>query len=272
MTNLRDHQAGYSLVNELYRVQHDAPGLNKLGRLFGANPMADGARPWFLGLIGETRVGEELDALKEEGYTVLHSVPVGKKGSDIDHVVISPVGLVYVINTKNHYQKKIWVGGTVLVDGQKTDYIRNSKFEADRTVKILSKATSSQPDVEPLLVFVSPASIDEKENAAVTALTQDNVVEYIKDQEKAYTDKFGLYRFNYDMEKVVDPAFWSPAYVDHVDLQEERFKWFADFRRDVARQYQKKIGWRFGAFVVIVGGGLGIYTHSFEHLYYFFTH
>jgi hypothetical protein len=47
-------------------------------------------RAWRVGADGEETVGARLDKLGKYGWHVLHSVPVGTRGSDIDHVVIGP--------------------------------------------------------------------------------------------------------------------------------------------------------------------------------------
>lgn len=74
-------------------------------------------RAWRVGAGGEETVGTKLEKLRKHGWHVLHSVPVGKKGSDIDHVVIGWGG-VYTLNTKTHPGKRIWVSPRqVRVDG-----------------------------------------------------------------------------------------------------------------------------------------------------------
>src|SRR4051812_26505092 len=60
------------------------------------------ARPWEVGGRGEQLVGAELDRLPT-GWRTLHAVPVGDRGSDIDHVVLGPGG-VFTINAKHHPQ------------------------------------------------------------------------------------------------------------------------------------------------------------------------
>ena len=71
------------------------------------------------------------------GWHTLHAVPVGERGSDIDHVVIGPGG-VFTVNTKTHPGGNVWVGErSVLVNGSRTQYLRNSRFEAERTARLL---------------------------------------------------------------------------------------------------------------------------------------
>ena len=71
---------------------------------------------------------------------MLHAVPVGDRGSDIDHVVIGPAG-VFTINAKHHRGASISVGGdTCMVNGHRQPYVRNSRHEAQRASRLLTAA------------------------------------------------------------------------------------------------------------------------------------
>ena len=112
-------------------------------------------RSWRVGADGEETVGARLEKLRADGWHILHSVPVGNRGSDIDHVLIGPGG-IYTLNTKTHPDGKIWVGKTVVkVNGHNQPYLRNSRFEADRAAKLLSAAVGWQVEVTPALVFLT---------------------------------------------------------------------------------------------------------------------
>jgi len=99
-------------------------------------------RAWRIGADGEEKVAAQLAKLvkKDPRWRVLHAVPVGENGSDIDHVVIGPAG-VFTLNAKHHPGAKIWVAGTTfMVNGQKQPYLRNSRHEAARAAKLLTAA------------------------------------------------------------------------------------------------------------------------------------
>jgi hypothetical protein len=82
-------------------------------------------RAWRVGAGGEETVCAKLEKLVIHGWHVLHAVPVGDRGSDIDHVVIEHGG-VYTVNTKTHPGGKVWVGKRqVRVSGHATNYLRN---------------------------------------------------------------------------------------------------------------------------------------------------
>jgi hypothetical protein len=73
-----------------------------LGIRTSAQQFAAGAR-------GERTVGRQLNRWAARyGWHVLHAVPVGRRGADIDHVVIGPFGVV-TVNTKAT-STAAWVG------------------------------------------------------------------------------------------------------------------------------------------------------------------
>jgi hypothetical protein len=112
-------------------------------------------RAWRIGAQGEQTVGERLERLKKHGWHVIHAVPIGTRGSDIDHLLIGPGG-VWTINTKNHPGKKVWVSRhQVRVDGQSVPYLRNSEFEAERVRRILTRRLGWEPFVKAGLVLLT---------------------------------------------------------------------------------------------------------------------
>ncbi|HXQ59492.1 MAG TPA: nuclease-related domain-containing protein, partial [Acidimicrobiales bacterium] len=101
-----------------------APVKTFIARVLGVRTQ-EGA--WRAGADGEMEVGWQLRKLGPDWH-VIHAVAVGEKQSDIDHVVIGPAG-VFTLNTKNHGRNRVWVAeNAFLVNGKKTDYLRNSRF------------------------------------------------------------------------------------------------------------------------------------------------
>ena len=88
------------------RRSYGAPNLfaDAVRRLLGITA-GDGA--YRKGGKGERLVAKRLAKLGEE-WLVLHSIPVGDKGTDIDHLVMGPGG-VFSLNTKNHSGQRVWV-------------------------------------------------------------------------------------------------------------------------------------------------------------------
>ena len=100
MSDLLTRPAGYEVARACLDLQSERPARTGLQRLLGIDPMHPDAVTWFQGTLGEIRVGSVLAKLGPE-WTVVHSVPIGSRGSDIDHIVVGPAG-VFTINTKRH--------------------------------------------------------------------------------------------------------------------------------------------------------------------------
>jgi len=132
-------------------LRREHPLLTRTAGLLGirteAHSFATGAR-------GERTVGRQLNRwAARHGWHVLHAVPVGQRGADIDHVVIGPFGVV-TVNTKTT-GTAVWVGEYGLtVGGKSVDYLRKSRHEASRAGQLLSQATGLNVPVQPVIVFV----------------------------------------------------------------------------------------------------------------------
>lgn len=151
MSDLRDRVPGHALVERLLaewergRIQFD-----------GEHATVDEeVRSWYRGVHGERQVAEQLAKLGPD-WLVLHSVPVGRSDTDIDHVVIGAAG-VFVINAKFSPGKSIWAKGYgLLVDGQRTGYVPKAIAEARRASVALSKVTGMTVPVTAVIAFVDP--------------------------------------------------------------------------------------------------------------------
>lgn len=156
VSDLRQRVPGHSLIDMLLH-QWDI-GTIRLDSSSHDVVVGEDAVSWYRGVIGERRVGDIL-ALLNDSHTVLHSVPVGRGSSDIDHVVIGLAG-VFTINAKYSPGKKIWSAGYgMYVDGHKQLYVRNSVGEARRAAALLSAASGLTVPVTALIVFVDPEVI-----------------------------------------------------------------------------------------------------------------
>ena len=148
--DLAANVAGAAARSKRNEVNARAPVLNFVARVLGVKT---DERAWRVGAKGEEKVAVELEKLGP-GWRVLHAVEVGENGSDIDHIVIGPAG-VFTLNAKRHPRGKAWVGEhMVMVNGQRTEYLRNSRFESKRACRLLSEACGRSVDVTPALVFV----------------------------------------------------------------------------------------------------------------------
>lgn len=139
-------------------VNDQAPVRNLVARVLGVKTEE---RAWRVGAKGEEKVGKELTKLPE-GWHVLHAVQVSDAGTDIDHVVIGPAG-VLTLNTKRHPGGKVTVYERALyVNGVKADYLQKSRGEARRASRLLTDACGFPVAVRSAIVFVDLADIKEK--------------------------------------------------------------------------------------------------------------
>ena len=104
---------------------------------------------------GEILVGKRLAKLNEE-WKVLHSIPVGVQGTDIDHLVIRPGG-VFSLNTKNHSGQLVWVHTHAFkVNGfSHQDYLRASRAEARKASRLLGAASGIPIEVKGVIVVIA---------------------------------------------------------------------------------------------------------------------
>lgn len=156
-TSMRARPPGELVIEQLLTLQSGVRPRSGIARFLGLSPLADDNLSWYLGALGEISVGRVLATLPA-GWTAFHALPVGTRDSDIDHVVVGPGG-VFVINTKHHSNKPVWIaGGTFMVSGHALPHLRNSAFDADRVEKLLA-ARGLCASVVPMIVLVDPKSI-----------------------------------------------------------------------------------------------------------------
>jgi hypothetical protein len=134
---------------------------------------------WQVGAIGEQVVGQEL-ALLPTGWQVLHAVPAGARGADIDHLVIGPAG-VFVLSTKHHAARSVKVGTHVVwIDGHQQDgYQQELLRRRDQVATVLRGALGVVPPIHPVLVFVAPRILTAPGDQRVDALPSSSLVRHL---------------------------------------------------------------------------------------------
>ncbi len=154
--DLAQRRAGAMARQQAVALKEAAPLRTFVARILGVHT---DERAWRIGADGEEKVAAQLDRLarKDPRFHFLHAIPVGQKGSDIDHLVIGPGG-VFTLNAKHHPGSKVWVGGnTLMVNGQRRPYIGNA--EAARASRLLTAACAFPVPVTGLVVPVGADDI-----------------------------------------------------------------------------------------------------------------
>jgi hypothetical protein len=185
-TDLADNVAGAAAWAERERVNSLAPALNLVARVLGVKT---DERSWRVGAKGEEKIARELARLGPSWHC-LHAIEVGNRGSDIDHVVIGPPGVI-TINTKRHPRGKAWIGERmVMINGQKTDYLRNSRFEAERAAKLLSAACGRSIEVRAAIAFVDLDDFNVKQMPSdVHVTTRRRLLGWLRDLPRVVSDE-----------------------------------------------------------------------------------
>jgi len=155
VTDLLDRAPAHAVMEKLASLR-GTPDVRELP--FGIVRLSKDGLNWLRGVRGELDMAKRLRRLGD-GWTVLHSIPVGSRESDIDHLVIGPSG-VFPINTKRLVDRRVWVaGGRLLVNGKKRDYLRNSDYEASRVEGVLRSTGVAAVPVSPVIAISRAKSL-----------------------------------------------------------------------------------------------------------------
>ena len=137
---------------------------------------------------------------------MLHAVPVGDRGADIDHLVVGPAG-VFTLNSKHHPGARIRVAGdSFRVNGVHHPYVRNSRHEAARAGRLLTTACGFPVTATAVLVPVNPDEVVVKRNPdEVHVINRRRLRRWLRRQEERL-DKSTLDRI---YEAARRPVTWS---------------------------------------------------------------
>lgn len=149
---------------------------------------------WIQGAEGERVVGTALETELVDKAHILHSIPVGNEGSDIDHLVISTKG-VFSINTKNHPGSKIVCAeNTVRVQGatmtKKHPYARNSRYEARRASQALSSKCGMNIPVLGVIAYIAVEVeiLSNPRDGRVVHMNADHLTSWLNRQDDVYPE------------------------------------------------------------------------------------
>jgi len=158
-SDLAVNTAGQGVAAEALAAKAKHPVRVMLGRVLGVHT---DERAWRVGAKGEQLVGRQLATLGTP-WKVVHSIPIGQSGTDIDYLAIGPTG-IYCINAKHHPGKRVWVAKDVfMVNGHRQPYIHASRREASRVSKILTKQTGHHIQSVGVIVVVRANDLTVKE-------------------------------------------------------------------------------------------------------------
>jgi hypothetical protein len=163
---------GHAVLARIAELHASAPSTK------GIRVMPDEIVSWAVGYVGEEKVGAELECLGPEWH-VLHAVPVGAHGSDIDHVVIGPPG-VFSVNTQHHRGVGVDVRrDSVFVAGQHQDYLDSLRLEVERVAAVARTVVPTAPVRGVLCTVDAKLRVNESPTEAV-AVRHDQIVGWLQ--------------------------------------------------------------------------------------------
>ncbi|WP_315094613.1 nuclease-related domain-containing protein [uncultured Cellulomonas sp.] len=97
-------------------------------------------------------VRTRLERMADEGWQVVHDVPLGRQGSLVEHLVVGPGGIFTVAERRHAGQHVVVEGRTLRVDGCSTSYLRDARLEAARVRDALLAAACAAVNVRGVVV------------------------------------------------------------------------------------------------------------------------
>jgi hypothetical protein len=123
-------------------------------------------RSWRRGAEGEERVAAHLATLGE-AWAVIHDLTIGRKGANLDHLIIGPAG-VFALNTKNLTGKLTVYEHAILQNGHKTAFVPAALREARIVQQRLSEAAGREIRAWSVLVVMGCEVVVKKPLANLT--------------------------------------------------------------------------------------------------------
>ena len=182
--SLLAREAGYSVAAECLRVQAEAERLDPTLRSADHIRLHPDAWSWYQGALGEMEVGRLLTSLGS-GWRVLHSVPIGSRDTDVDHILVGPNG-VFALNTKHHAGRSVWVGDVVIkVGNDKKYYLSHAQSENRNVAKRLTSKVGFPVTVRSAIVVVGERSIKDIRSLdarPIAVVSSDDLLRWITTQ------------------------------------------------------------------------------------------
>jgi hypothetical protein len=248
--SMRDRVPAQALLEQVLLRQAAARPRTRIERLVGRDPIEPDARSWYTGAIGERSVAARLTALPA-GWTVLHSLPVGRNGADIDHLVVGPGG-VFTVNTKHHVDASVWVAGrTVLVSGSSRPMVQRAQTEARRVDRIVASVLADPPGVHAVIAVVGAKRVTVRRAPRfVTVLRAEQLSRFLRSRPQRLTPaEVRALAAAFD-----DPSTWQPT----VEAGPELLLAFSRLTTEVRRAARVRAAWALGLIGLTAAGSSAI--------------
>ena len=136
----------------------------------------DAERRRNMGRAGERRTARVLERLRvaDPRWGILHSIPVGTRGGDIDHMVVGPAG-VFVVNSKYWPHAYVWVAAeNAMVNGTRRTFIHDARHDAHRATSRLSAAVGEHVHVHGVVAWFQTRGLTVREQPRDVTVLEGN--------------------------------------------------------------------------------------------------
>jgi hypothetical protein len=192
-------QAGRSALDMARAARAASPFGSRFDRLLGRHSEE---RAWRMGAKGEVEVARRLRKL-DRSWMVLHDLPHGDNGANIDHLAIGRAG-VFMLNTKHLSGEVIVTGRSFRKNGYRTNYFPVAVDEARRVSRRLSAASGLEVKAWPVIVVIADVLEVRKQPTDVYVVAARLLVPWLKSLPSVQSDEVvgRLY------SNACDPAVW----------------------------------------------------------------
>ena len=173
--DLTTHKPGHAVLAHIATLHAEAstPGDDGF-----PGSLDDEVVNWCVGFVGEEETAAELARLSPR-WRVIHSVPVGIGGSDIDHLLVGPAG-VFVLNSKRHVGQNVDIkGDSTFVAGKYQHHVRNSRLEAKRATAVV-QSTAEHLTAHPVVVVIGARLKVKEPPHDFTVVSLDQLVPWLE--------------------------------------------------------------------------------------------
>lgn len=165
-------------------------------------------RKFRLGYEGELSVGQELNQLLREGYTVYHDFPADN--FNIDHIVVGPAG-VYAVETKARQKPTTGNGRSdakVIYDGQMLKFpdwkeikpLEQARRQAQWLSKWISSAVGKSINTHPVLALPG-WYVDRRSSKGIPVINPKNFRLIMNPDESNPLDESMIARINHQIDQ-----------------------------------------------------------------------
>ncbi len=247
---MRDRVPAQSLIEQVLRARAALRPRTRLEQAVGVDPVGPQALSWYAGAMGERVVAGRLAGLPE-GWTVFHSVPVGRDGADIDHLVVGPGG-VFTVEVKAHEGAHVGArGGTVLMGGAGRPSAQRAQAQARRVDRIVSEVLAEGPVVRPVIAVLGTTRIVVRaQSRGAHVLRAEELCRFLLTQPRRLSPA----EVDALVERFDDVRSWQPVQ----EAGPELLVAFAGLARDVRRAARVRVTWLVGLLGLTAAGSAAL--------------